>query len=300
MGIPLCILAHNEETHIQDCVRAVLKGLEPDTFKAFVYANGCTDKTAARVEELARTNSQVALRSLTIASKANAWNVAFSEHQSEFMVFSDGDVMPEKGAVLMLLAELKSKPEAVVVSSRQLPHPQGLGLEQKIVGFLQLPLLHEYLYGGLYAVRRQALVDILAAKGFTGMPAGITGEDCFLEALLAPNQLLISKCKTYYEPATFKEYFRYLARLRWQNEQRWMVYGIKPAARPTLASKFTHKVLASKDFGYLLVSVPAVVMRIGFKALFARKIGAIYQSLGPVSRDGASVLNSLTRSNSTK
>lgn len=299
-NISLCILAHNEERHIQQCIRAGIYGLPSGFMNLFVYANGCTDHTAERVKELAQKNQNIYLRSLVIASKPLAWNAAFNEQQSDYIIFSDGDVIPEPNAAQTLVAGLKSNPDAVVATSRQMPKKHELNLQQKMVGFLQLPLQHEFLSGGFYAVRRQALADIMFNNGFNGIPAGITGEDCFLEYLLNPGQLIICDCITYYEPPVFKDYLRYLARIRWQNEQLRAVYGVQLADTRGSVRKFFHKVHSCKDKRYLLLSIPAVILRIIFKKIFSKQIDHIYQSLGPVVRDGSGILSNLTRSNSTK
>jgi cellulose synthase/poly-beta-1,6-N-acetylglucosamine synthase-like glycosyltransferase len=299
-NVSICILAHNEERHIQQSVQAVMAGLDPGPFNVFVYANGCTDQTIARVRDLADEYNNVYLRSLEVPSKPLAWNAAFGEHQSEFIIFSDGDVFPSPNAANTLVAALKTHPDAVIATSRQLPRRQDLNYQQKVVGFLQLPLLHEYLYGGFYAVRRHALAAIMAQKGFGGLPVGVLGEDCFLQFLLKPNQMVVADCNTYYEPPNFKDYFRYLARLRWQNEQLCSVYGLLSNDTRGCIRKLFHKIVACSGKRYLFLSIPAVILRIIFKKVFYKRINIIYRSLGPVKRDGANILNSLTRADSTK
>lgn len=298
-NITICIFAHNEEKNIVETICAIIDD-KKSPFSVYIYANGCTDQTVVLCQKMTKFFPNVQLRESAIASKPLAWNAAFGEHHSEFIIFTDGDVVPEPNAANSVLSALKSHPEAVIATSRQRPKKKGLNFQQRVVGFLQLPLLHEYLYGGFYVVRRQALSDIMVQKGFGKMPCGITGEDCFLEFLLNPNQLVVSECNIYYEPPVFKDYFRYLARIRWQNEQLQAVYGVQSNKTKGCVEMFFHKMVASKDKRYLFSSVPAVMLRVVFKKIFSKKINSIYQSLGPITRDGAIVLNTLTRSNSTK
>jgi glycosyltransferase involved in cell wall biosynthesis len=78
-----------------------------------MYANGCSDGTALEVTRFAQTHGNVHLCELLIASKPLAWNAAFVAHRSEFIIFSDGDILVDPGAALQLVNELKTFPKAV-------------------------------------------------------------------------------------------------------------------------------------------------------------------------------------------
>jgi glycosyltransferase involved in cell wall biosynthesis len=296
----VCIIAYNEERHIALTIDAIIDGTKEYPVPVYVYANGCTDRTVEICSEMSRVNPNIHVRELSLASKSNAWNTAFEEQHTEFILFSDGDILPEPGAVMHLLMELKASPDAVVASSRQLPLAQGLSFQRKMVGFMQLPLMQQFLYGGFYLVRRKALSEILRQKGFAGLPVGITAEDGFIEYVLTDGQLLISGCRTYYEPPNLRDYMRYLARIRWQNEQLRLVLGHHPGDDKGYISQIIFKIAASKNRKYTLVALCALLTRYVFKTATYTRVKSIYRSLGPVCFEGDNILGSSTRAHSTK
>jgi glycosyltransferase involved in cell wall biosynthesis len=297
----VCILAHNEGKYIARTISAILNGIDAQyIFPIYIYANGCTDRTVEIAKNIASTHDNIIVREISIPSKPNAWNSAFTEQNSEFIIFSDGDIIPEARGMEWLIDDIQKTPGVIIASSRQMPLLRGRSLQQKLVGIMQLPLMQEFLYGGFYVVRRQALVDILRKKGFNGIPSGVTGEDVFLESILDEGQLHISNCRTFYEPPSLKDYLRYLARIRWQNEQIRLILGPHIGDDRGIFEKLIRKFRLCNKWEYICISSLAVVLKYLFKMLFFRKIRCIYENLGPVRTDGANILQSLTRSGSTK
>ncbi len=200
-SVCVCILAHNEEKNISRTLAAICSTKEAESLPVYVYANGCSDGTAKEVTRFAQTHRNVQLCELPIASKPLAWNTAFAAHRSEFIIFSDGDILVEPGAALQLVNELKSFPDAVIATCRQVAIDEGLTFQQKLVGFMQIPLVQNFLAGGFYAVRRQPLAELLEQKGFTALPEGVAGEDAFLDYLVGPERLVVSAaCAAYLPP----------------------------------------------------------------------------------------------------
>lgn len=297
--ISVCVLAYNEEKRIERTLSAIVDGSEPSSFAVHVYANGCTDRTVEIARRFAESRANVFVREIPVASKPHAWNTAFAEQQGEFLVFADGDIVPEPGAVTHLVGRLKAIPHAVIASCRQVPLRQGLNLQQKLVGFMQLPLLQDFLAGGFYAVRRKTLAGLLAQRHYDGLPAGVTGEDCFLDRIVGHDRLLVADCCSAYEPADFGDYCRYLARIRWQNEQLGLLLPNGEGAPAGLPSRLAGKLRGCRG-GQGLVSLVAVGMRCGFKVIAFPFIFRIYRRLGPVREDGALILRSHTRSSSSR
>lgn len=298
--ISVCVLAYNEEKHIERTLSAIVDGSEPSPFAVHVYANGCTDRTVEIARRFAETHANVFVREIPVASKPYAWNTAFAEQQSEFLIFADGDIVPEPGAVTHLVGRLKTIPHAVIASCRQVPLRKGLNLQQKLVGFMQMPLLQDFLAGGFYAVRRQTLAGLLAQLNYDGLPAGVTGEDCFLDNIAGHDRLLVAECCSAYEPPSFSDYCRYLARIRWQNEQLGLLLPNREGAPAGLRSRLAGKLRGCRGVRRLLVSLVAVSMRCGFKLIAFPFISRIYRRLGPVREDGALILRSHTRSSSSR
>jgi glycosyltransferase involved in cell wall biosynthesis len=295
-SLSVCVLAHNEEKGIGATLQAILKGTEARPFPVHVYANGCTDGTADACRKLAATHQNIKVHELTIASKPNAWNTAFAEQSAEFVVFSDGDVIPDEGAARALARELEQHPAAIIATCTQVTAGTGLNLEQKLVGILQSPLHQDFLAGGFYAVRRQALAELLAKNGFAGLPQGVTGEDCFLDRLVGPERLVVAKCRSAYQPPGFSDYCRYLARLRWQNEQLELLLRKEQLPHEGTLDRLSSKFRRSESKGHFLAMLVPVLARQAFQLLAAPVIRKNYERLGPVRADGAGVLSSSTRS----
>ena len=140
---------------------------------------------------------------------------AFAEQDREFIVFCDGDIVPDPGAAERLVRLLKTEAGVVMATCRQTTQPKGLSFQQKVVGFLQTPFSQDYLAGGIYAVKKSELSQLLQEFGWSGLPPGVTGEDCFLDRIVGGDKLRIADCRSFYEPPDFRDYFKYLACIRW-------------------------------------------------------------------------------------
>jgi glycosyltransferase involved in cell wall biosynthesis len=298
-SVCVCILAHNEEKYISRTLAAICSTKEADSIPIYVYANGCNDKTVEEVTSFAQAHGNVHLCELSIASKPITWNTAFAEHQSEFIVFSDGDILVEHGAAMQLVNELKSFPNAVIATCRQVAVDEGLTFQQKLVGFMQTPLVQNFLAGGFYAVRRQSLAELLEQKGFTALPSGVAGEDAFLDYLAGPERLIVSDACSAYVPPHLSDYCRYLARIQWQNEQiRHCWQNIAPEHGPF--ERVINKIMRISSLRRFFVAVLAVSARHLYRMLFSSQIAKHYRNIGPLRVNGAEVLRDSTRSLSTK
>jgi glycosyltransferase involved in cell wall biosynthesis len=301
----VCILAYNEQKHIADTIRAILTGNGDLRFDVIVYANGCTDKTVDVVRGLCERTPNLRLRELTKPSKPNAWNTAFLENTNPILFFSDGDVRPQPGSVAALRRYFDEHPQASLVCSQFWPENHGLTFEQHVTGLLQIPLAQDYLSGAFYAVRRSQVSAQLNEKGLDGIPEGVVGEDEFLGALTPQDALIVAREKVYYEPPLFADYCKFLARLRWQEEQRIQIYGglLDDRSRATGSSgwrRISRKLARRQGLARTLLGLTSVVMRTAVKAVFRSRIDRCYRALGPVCREGRNILSCATRSESAK
>lgn len=295
----VCILAHNEEKNISSTLAAICSTKEAESLPVYVYANGCSDGTAREVTRFAQTHGNVQLRELPVASKPLAWNTAFAAHRSEFIIFSDGDILVEPGAALQLVNELKAFPDAVIATCRQVAIDEGVTFQQKLVGFMHIPLVQNFLAGGFYAVRRRTLAELLEQKGFSALPEGVAGEDAFLDYLVGPERLVVSTACAAYLPPSFSDYCRYLARIRWQNEQIRLCWQ-NIAHGHGFLKRVVNKITGIRSFRRLPVSLLALSARNLYRMLFSSRIAKHYQNIGALRADGAGVLRDATRSLSTK
>lgn len=299
----VCILAHNEQKHIARTIQAINTGNPEIEFDVIVYANGCTDATVSIVQELSATTLNLYLRDIEKASKPNAWNIAFKENHNKILVFSDGDVEPEPGGVQDLYNSLKMNSELSLVCLQYWPFLSRLSFEKKFVGFMQLPIVQDYLSGQFYAIRRQYFLRKFYEFGISGLPEGLVAEDTFLELLVDRNSFFVMDRKVYYEPPIFNDYVKYLARMRWQEEQLLFYTGYFNS-HLTLDNNFKEKIMrkisGTKNVARLCLGLLSTAMRHMVKIFWGIRIAKCYNRLGPVVKTGASVLSSTTRSASSK
>ena len=304
VDVCVCVLAHNEQKHIAKTIHAIRAGNGEIEFDIVVYANGCTDATARIVQELSTTLPNVYLREITEASKPNAWNFAFEENKHSILVFSDGDVEPEPGGVFAVYKFLKRNRKLSLVCCQFWPFKKGLSLEKKIVGFVQIPIIQDFLSGQFYAIRRADFQKKFLKLGILGLPKGIVAEDVFIESLVHEKKIYVTNTKVYYEPPKFDDYLKYLARLRWQDEQLKLVYAeyfqSHFVQKVYWQRSFLKKMSKSNNIGRLFIGMISTAMRYSVKFLFKKKIDTLYKWLGPVGEQGDSILSCVTRSLSSK
>ena len=301
----ICVLAHNEQRHIANTLRSLVAESDYLSCKIIVYANGCTDNTVSIVQKLSCQFPQISVNELDVASKANAWNIAFTENDSNILIFSDGDVRPEEGAIFGLCEALTHGRTKIVVAGCTLwPDFEFLGIEQKFVGFLQLPLYQDFLSGGLYAIDRKELMSILQHYGIKSLPVGLVGEDTFLEKIVPSDQFVVITHKVYYIPPLLNDYFSYIARLQWQKKQIHLImneFNVKiDVKKNNLITRFILKIRSNKSIIRMLLGLVSVCARYVLVLTNRRKIMNYYIKMGPPILEGSSILSRFSRSNSVK
>jgi glycosyltransferase involved in cell wall biosynthesis len=93
--------AHNEQTVVARCLRALATGVEPGELDVIVVANGCADDTAAT----AKAEGAVVLES-AIAGKANALRLGDTQCRTFPRLYLDADSELTGEAVLAMAAAL--------------------------------------------------------------------------------------------------------------------------------------------------------------------------------------------------
>ena len=301
----VCILAHNEESNIRRTLQAIIDGNTDAEPVIRVYANGCTDNTHAVVREMAQQFPQIELIEISRPSKPNAWNRAFADSNEEIIIFADADVIPSAGAISRIIEKFNDHSDMEIVSCESWPDFQAVGWQQKLTGFMQIPVAQDFLIGHFYGLRRSAFAAHFVALGLDGLPEGIAGEDAFLEGMMTPGKLMLADSKVKYEPPMLEDYYKYLGRIKWQNQQISLFNqgnGVKVAGSGQKNSlvRLAGKLSSERPISRLALGVSATAVRMVFKQLKRRRIAQAYQKLGPVTQDGAWVLSEATRSTSCK
>jgi len=303
--ICICILAYNEQKYIAQTVCTIVEDCTNIDCDIKVYANGCTDATVEIVKRLTATIPNLTLRVVEEASKTNAWNIAFSENTHPILVFSDGDIVPERGAIDALCNLLTDEQSEIFLTGCSLwPKDKDLTMNKRCIGFLQIPLKQTFLAGGLYAIRRQDLALEFKKAGIQGIPVGIVAEDTFLEFLVPADKFSIVSHRVYYEPPTLKDYLKYLARLKWQQEQLTTMYNDifhkKLCLKRKFFTRFSKKLIYPQDLKHLLLGGIACGLRIAVKMFFYKEVRKYYTAMGPVNKEGKKILSEASRSVSVK
>lgn len=299
----VCVLAYNEQNHIARTIHAIFAGNDGLDFDVVVYANGCTDRTAEIVETLSATIPNLRLRELARPSKPNAWNTAFVENQNPVLFFSDGDIAPEPGCVARLYQCLTENPTVSIVCPELRPQPTGLPLDKRLTGFLQIPFAQDFLNGAFYAVRRDVIERALKERELDGIPSGIVGEDAFVQTLVPRTAFRVVDQRVFYEPPALSDYWKYLARIRWQNEQLAYYqadFGDPVRRKSSILQRLRQKLSATRRLTRLIEGTISTATRWVVTVVNRRRIDEQYRKLGPVRREGQEILGRSTRSISTK
>ena len=300
----MCILAHNEQKNIAETIKTIICNNRELDFDVIVYANGCTDDTVYIVKKLCLEYRNLYLRIIRKASKTHAWNLAFHENNFPYIIFSDGDVKPEPDSVLKLYEYLKHNFDASLVCSQFWPCKKNLSFEQKIIGFLQIPLFQDFLTGCFYGVNREKLKGHFKKKSINKIPTGVIGEDYFLKLVVPDDEFFVITKKCYFTPPKFIDYMKYLARIRWQDEQLNYYYKnlfeditiTKEKILPRLKMKLNKTNFDSRFF----IGCTSAFFRYIFLILFNTKINYYHNRIGPVKKNNNLILSTYTRSKSTK
>jgi glycosyltransferase involved in cell wall biosynthesis len=177
---PVMVLAHNEATHIVDCLDSIYKAEPERHFEIYVMANGCTDDTEEIVENYAKTHAGVHLVHIDMPDKCNAWNVYIHEvipHRvsgHDVYFFMDGDARVCTSALSELTRALERDTHALAAgavpfSGRSMKHDQAdLVAERGLVA-------------NLYALSGK-FVRHLQDRGVR-LPLGLEGDDGLIGAL---------------------------------------------------------------------------------------------------------------------
>ncbi|MFO0946235.1 MAG: glycosyltransferase family A protein [Planctomycetota bacterium] len=178
-SIGVVVFAYNEEARIERCLESVLREAERlNEVRIHVIANGCTDRTEAVVQKVARRDPRVSLTVLDVKDKCNAWNHYVHELADARPVhfFMDGDVTCGEGSLAAMTQELLAHPSAHAMA--------GLPLSGRNRSHYEtLVRTKGWLFGNLYAVRREHLVRLreLAIR----LPRGLCGNDHFITRIMS-------------------------------------------------------------------------------------------------------------------
>ena len=177
--IAVIVPAHNEEAHIADCLKSLIRAaghadLAGEHVEIIVVLDACTDATGARARSLGAMTIDLAARNVGMARRAGS-AMALSAG-ARWLAFTDADSVVAPG---WLAAQLALRADAVCGT---VAVEDWGGYGERMRRHFELTYTdedgHSHVHGANLGVSAQAYT---AAGGFTGLE---TGEDvAFVEAL---------------------------------------------------------------------------------------------------------------------
>jgi len=305
-SISICIPAHNESICISNILSRALSIENINVTEILVCANGCTDDTTEQVKKFSEQHPKIRLIEETKASKIIAWNRLIHEAANNFVVFFDADVDFKNNAILHLIHGLQDA-NAIIAAGMLLPQNKNMQLSRKLHGFIMLPLNRDYISGGLYAVKKDLLLQLLLASGFTEMPKAFS-EDIFLTIFVPKNNIkVVPTAVAYFIPPSREELIRYFARGKAQlidMESRFPAF-YKRFKKERLWDKnplviYTEKIFSNNKSNNILKGTFSAIGKRIFHFVYKEEINQFVQALLSQSTDSDAVMAQLTRSDSSR
>lgn len=182
----IAVFAHNEADRIAATLRSIVNAAQGVPVDVVVLANGCRDRTAEIVRELALASDHLRVVEIALGDKANAWNIHVHQIPATqatdlvtMHVFVDGDVLIEPGSFAALAAAFDQVPNANAVGALPTTGRDREAWSRRMIA-------NGTLAGGLYALRGDFIERIRLRK--IRIPQGLIGED-WLVSLLASSDL---------------------------------------------------------------------------------------------------------------
>jgi len=269
VGVP----AHNEEKNIEHMLKSVLKqqGENFELENIFVVCDGCTDRTASIVANLAKTYPAVKLFSDgKRTGKAQRLNQIYQMNKSDLLATLDADiVLAREGELEIFVKEMLSDPRIKVVAGHQVPTPADslMGLFSN-ASFLLLDEAARSYHGGNNIHCLQGSASLLRkefARSFT-YPSNLISDQGYLYAMATRNSRagfkLATQTKVVFRAvSTFRDWRILGARtLRGDKESLAKFFGQDILQEYKLPKTLILKALAKRFFIHPIATTGGVAM----------------------------------------
>jgi cellulose synthase/poly-beta-1,6-N-acetylglucosamine synthase-like glycosyltransferase len=242
--LALGVLAHDEEGSIERMLASLVRqslwrALPAERRQVVVYANGCTDETAARARRFAASVPGIAVVETTEKGKSQGWNAlqAHLRRDAPWWFFADADVILHWRALEHMLAAGREHPEVDVVSTTLVSTARYVPVSRR--GFLEAARVESERWkdprrmvsARLYAIRREVAETIR-------LPPGLLNEDYYLTRLLGSDRVWRSPRARVFarEPSRIGEIVRYQLRTRIGSFQARQISGPRVDSNKTVAA----------------------------------------------------------------
>ena len=179
LPLRVAVFAHNEAKRIARCLDSVYRAAPNTPMRIDVLANGCSDCTVDVVRAYAATHPEVTVRDISLADKANAWNVFVhelaSQSPSAYLAFLDGDCHAAPLAIDHLIEALSLHQEANAAAALPVAGRSMKKVRRQMVSEREIA-------GNLYVLRGDFVTRIVRAR--IHMPVGLIGDDTLVGAMV--------------------------------------------------------------------------------------------------------------------
>ncbi len=259
--LALGVLAPDEEGSIERMLaslarQSLWRALPVERRQVVVYANGCTDETAARARRFAASVPGIEIVETAEKGKSQGWNAlqAYLRRDAPWWFFADADVILHWRALEHMLAAAREHPEVDVVSTTLVSTARYVPVSRR--GFLEAARVESERWkdprrmvsARLYAIRRVVVETIQ-------LPPGLLNEDYYLTRLLGSDRVWRSPRSRVFarEPSRIGEIVRYQLRTRIGSFQARQISG------PRVDSNKTAAAMAARTMRYRRLSWKAKV-----------------------------------------
>ena len=176
MKYNLKMFAYNESENIQASIKSVWRNADSDLGTFHLIANGCTDDTVAKAQEMKSSLlfDKLSITELVVGDKCNAWNYYMHELADDIDIhfFVDADVSFSACCFQKMASTLySSQPETVAIA--------GLPLSGRNQAFYKsLVVERSCLFGNLYGLKNTFIKHI--RKNEFRLPLGLNWIDSFI------------------------------------------------------------------------------------------------------------------------
>ena len=270
--VTVFVPAYNEEKSIRETVQSLLDQVYPGKLSITVINDGSSDGTAAEVESMLSSSSDLALINLPMnAGKSEALNYALSKCETELVMTVDADCWVLKDGVRHLVQRLLSDPpntQAVagsilirnsrvnwITQAQEWDYFLGIAAIKRIQSLFQGTLVAQ---GAFSIYRKQAL------EAVGGWPKTV-GEDIVLSWRLLSQGYRIGHaedaCAFTICPTTVRQFVR--QRQRWS---RGLIEAFKDSPKLIVKRRFStlfvvwNVLFPFMDLAYTLAFIPGILL----------------------------------------
>lgn len=236
------IPAHNEASVIERCLSSMTKDLTSKTTEIIVVCNGCTDDTAQRARQIAKTKPYIRVIETSTASKIHALNLGDQHAQYFPRAYIDADIQITRNDLLRTISALNQDSSILIAAPKLDVDLCGSSFAVKAFYtiWMQLPYFTtgQMVGSGIF---------IMSEKGrsrFEAFPEVIS-DDGYARSLFNENERRMFKESSFkiFAPKTLKNLVKIKTRVRFGNMEVAQKYPIVSIGRDNRMSDMIKLVL---------------------------------------------------------